>query len=65
MAGALRSRSFWIYSIATEAHMTLKRFMSHVMSGLAAVLIAFAIFITLTSIGVISRPSSEGFSFEG
>ncbi len=45
--------------------MTLKRFVSHVMSGLTAVLIAFAIFIALANVGVISRPSSEGFSFEG
>jgi putative flippase GtrA len=46
--------------------MTSRRLVSYVMNGLAAVLIAFAIFVTLANVGLIARPSaSEHFSFGG
>ena len=45
--------------------MTPRRLISHVVSGLAVLLIAFALFVTLASVGLIARPSSEDFSFGG
>lgn len=48
-----------------EAHMTLGRLISHVMTGLAVLFIASAIFATLANVGLISRPSSENVSFGG
>ena len=45
--------------------MSLRRLISHAMNGLAAVLIAAAIFITLANTGIIARPSIEHFSFGG
>jgi hypothetical protein len=51
--------------IAAEACMTLRRLVAHVMNGLAALLIAIAIFAALANVGIISRPSSEDISFGG
>lgn len=51
--------------IATEAHMSLRRLISDAMNGLAAMLIAVAIFFTLANTGLIARPSIEHFSFGG
>lgn len=45
--------------------MTLGRLISHVMTGLAVLFIASAIFATLANVGLISRPSSENVSFGG
>lgn len=65
MTAALRFRSLLMHLVAAEAHMTLRRVISHVVNGVTALLIAFAIFFTLASMGVISRPSSENISFGG
>ena len=45
--------------------MTLRRVISHVVNGFAALLVVFAIFATLAGMGLIAKPSSENVSFGG
>jgi hypothetical protein len=48
-----------------EAQVTPRRLLAHVINGLAALLVALALFVTHANVGLISRPSSEDFSFGG
>ncbi len=45
--------------------MTFRLLLSHMMNGLATLVIVFALFVALANVGLISRPSPQNVFFGG